>query len=680
MRHLFFRLFFGLISSFILVIGLFPATHGIDSQLISWGRSLSPGDALEAPLVRVVPSLSQRGELVIKTPVSHSPSQVLSGFQYSYSSESITTQRWLQSALNLFRKTRATQIQEGEHFYWQPAQVHYKTLVSYQEGRSFFDATLNTLGVPVEKDADHLLLNYQAIPIDGFGGLFLNWQAVPSLSYADLGNFDATLISHDTPLAHQFIKEQAALLQELWVTVPNWSFLLAILLATAPWLLIATTSKPMWVALSIGLIEVAIVLYLLIAQAVWVPVLVPAVMLVLATVWYLQKTSLMHRINNLNKAHRKIAGYWVASLLDDSKPESAYRFLVEQKNTLAYSPLWLEVAKGYQRNRQLDKAQLCYEELLSFDPKCTEAKKGLKQLKEVIDGTATMVIGQTRSELPVGHIENLTLGRYHITKELGRGAMGIVYEANDPKINRHVALKVVHLKSLGFDEMDAVKQRFFREAQAAGKLNHPNIVTVYDVGEEHDVAFIAMDLLVGHALSDHISKAASIDVIQRVTWIAQAADALAYAHDHEVIHRDVKPANMIIDSKTNQLKLTDFGVARIAGAQQTQTGVVLGSPSYMSPEQIRGDNLTGQTDVFSLGVTLYQALTQQLPFTGDTLPTLAYAITQSKQVSPRNINGDVPVSLVRIVNKALHKELSDRYKNAAELSQALKKWLAEQNK
>ncbi|MFQ3283164.1 serine/threonine protein kinase, partial [Reinekea sp.] len=498
--------------------------------------------------------------------------------------------------------------------------------------------------------------------------------------YVDPGDFDATLVSLDTPITHQFIKEQSAILQQMWVRVPLWSIGIAIGLALLPWLLLPFTRHPILFAILIVAIDVAVSMVMIVVKSVWVPIWGPLVMVLAAAVWYRNKSHLNQRINLLEKAHRLVAGYWVKSLLDDSKPESAYRFLLEQKTTLAYAPLWLDVANGYQRNRQLDKAQLCYQELLDFDPNCSEAKKGLKQLNDVIDGSKTMVIGQTRSELPVGHINNLSLGRYNITREIGRGAMGIVYEAIDPKINRNVALKVVHLKSLGFDEMDSVKQRFFREAQAAGKLNHPNIVTVYDVGEEHDVAYIAMDLLVGEPLSTHINQSPSIDITQNVHWIAQAADALSYAHDHEVIHRDVKPANMIIDSKTMQLKLTDFGVARIAGAQQTQTGIVLGSPSYMSPEQIRGDKLTGQTDVFSLGVTLYQALTQQLPFAGDTLPTLAYAITQGKQASPRSINKDVPVSLVRIVNKALNKDLVDRYQNAAEFSQALKKWLADQAK
>ena len=263
---------------------------------------------------------------------------------------------------------------------------------------------------------------------------------------------------------------------------------------------------------------------------------------------------------------------------------------------------------------------------------------------------------------------------YQISREIGRGAMGIVYEAEDPKIHRKVALKVVHLKNLGVDEMEGVKLRFFREAQAAGKLNHPHIVTVYDVGEEHDVAYIAMDLLAGKPLSAFLTQR-PIELAKVVKWIAQAADALGYAHENDIIHRDVKPANMIIEEKLSRLKLTDFGVARIAGVQQTQTGIVLGSPSYMSPEQIRGESLTGSTDIFSLGVTLYQCITGELPFVGDTLPALAYSITQSKQLSPRNLNPDVSVSLVRIVNKALQKDPRERFETAFDFASSLNKWV-----
>ena len=338
--------------------------------------------------------------------------------------------------------------------------------------------------------------------------------------------------------------------------------------------------------------------------------------------------------------------------------------------------MWQLVAQGFERNRQYDKSVECYHQMLAIDNGNSTAKQRIKQLTEVVDGSKTVAIAQSGGELPVGQVENLQLGRYEISKELGRGAMGIVYEAEDPKIHRKVALKVVHLKSLGVDEVDAVKQRFFREAQAAGKLNHPNIVTVYDVGEEHDVAYIAMDLLKGKPLSSLITGN-SIELVKIVKWIAEAAEALGYAHENDIVHRDVKPANMIIEEKSNRLKLTDFGVARIAGVQQTQTGIVLGSPSYMSPEQIRGEKLTGATDIFSLGVTLYQCITGELPFAGDTLPGLAYAITQTKQESPRNLNNEVPVSLVRIVNKSLQKEPSERFATANDFAKALNKWVVD---
>lgn len=655
-------------------------THQLDNGFIAASLKLQAPVEAQAPKIRVASGLSESSSLTIKTPMASSASQTLSSYYYSYSAKPIDINKWVNPIIQNLRKNYGPSYIDQPHFYWQPATDNYKTLVSYQGDTSIFDATLSTIGAANERSVESLLINFQKIPVDWFGGVYLNWQAVPDPIYVEPGDFDATLVSIDTPITRQFIKEQSAILQELWVSVPLWSVGIAMGLALLPWLVLPFTRRPILFSILIATIDVTVSLLMVVVKSVWVPLWAPLAMVLCAAVWYRNKRGLKQQINILQKAHRLVAGYWVKSLLDDSKPESAYRFLLEQKSTLAYAPLWLEVANGYQRNRQLDKAQMCYQELLGFDPTCTEAKKGLKQLNDVIDGSKTMVIGQTRSELPVGHIDNLSLGRYNITRELGRGAMGIVYEAIDPKINRNVALKVVHLKSLGFDEMDSVKQRFFREAQAAGKLNHPNIVTVYDVGEEHDVAYIAMDLLIGEPLSTHINQSPSIDIIQNVHWIAQAADALGYAHEHEVIHRDVKPANMIIDSKTMQLKLTDFGVARIAGAQQTQTGIVLGSPSYMSPEQIRGDKLTGQTDVFSLGVTLYQALTQQLPFAGDTLPTLAYAITQGKQASPRSINKDVPVSLVRIVNKALNKDLGDRYQNAAEFSQALKKWLADQAK
>lgn len=163
-------------------------------------------------------------------------------------------------------------------------------------------------------------------------------------------------------------------------------------------------------------------------------------------------------------------------------------------------------------------------------------------------------------------------------------------------------------------------------------------------------------------------------VAQVCDWMAQAADALDFAHRNDIIHRDIKPANLYLDEAGNRLMVTDFGVARIADIRQTQTGIVLGSPSYMAPEQIRGHPLTGRTDIFSLGVTLYQALCGQLPFQGETLPSLAYAITHTQQESPRKHNPEIPVALVRIVNKALKKDPSERYASAGDMAQALRKW------
>lgn len=261
------------------------------------------------------------------------------------------------------------------------------------------------------------------------------------------------------------------------------------------------------------------------------------------------------------------------------------------------------------------------------------------------------------------------LGRYRIERELGRGAMGIVYLGFDPKISRKVAIKTLHYNQFAPSEVPAVKERFFREAAAAGKLRHPNIVTIYDAGEEADLAYIAMDYVEGDSLAAHVRKDRLLDVEQVYYIMAMVADAVNDANSQGIIHRDIKPSNILFDSKNNTVKVADFGIARImdGSATRTQAGDLVGSPLYMSPEQIKGERVSAQSDIFSLGVTFYQLLTGQLPFHGDSLANLSYQIVQCKYVPVNEIRPDLPDSARRIIAKALQKTPTDRYKTAADM-------------
>ncbi|HSC75176.1 MAG TPA: serine/threonine-protein kinase [Pseudomonadales bacterium] len=261
------------------------------------------------------------------------------------------------------------------------------------------------------------------------------------------------------------------------------------------------------------------------------------------------------------------------------------------------------------------------------------------------------------------------LGRYRIERELGRGAMGIVYLGFDPKISRQVAIKTLQYKQFSASELPAVKERFFREAAAAGKLRHPNIVTIYDVGEESDLAYIAMDYVEGDSLAAHIRKGQLLDVEQVYYIMAMVALAVHDANSQDVIHRDIKPSNILYDSKNNTVKVADFGIARIldGSATRTQAGDLIGSPLYMSPEQIKGERISSQTDIFSLGITFYQLLTGELPFNGDSLANLSYQIVQCKFIPVNEIRPDLPDSARKIIAKALQKNPENRYKTAADM-------------
>jgi hypothetical protein len=264
------------------------------------------------------------------------------------------------------------------------------------------------------------------------------------------------------------------------------------------------------------------------------------------------------------------------------------------------------------------------------------------------------------------------LGRYQLEREIGRGAMGIVYLGRDTAINRMVAIKAIPLASEFSDaELVEARSRFFREAETAGRLNHPNIVTIYDVGEERGLAYIAMEYLKGRHLSDYAKSDTLMEPRKVLEVIGRTADALGFAHKQQVVHRDIKPANLMYDSSTDILKITDFGIARLSGAGSTRTGIVLGTPSFMSPEQLEGRTVTGHSDLFSLGVSLFQLLTGQLPFTADSMTGLMQQIAEVPHPPLRAFRPDLPVCVETVVDRALAKNPDARYDSGAHMAAAL---------
>jgi tRNA A-37 threonylcarbamoyl transferase component Bud32/tetratricopeptide (TPR) repeat protein len=265
------------------------------------------------------------------------------------------------------------------------------------------------------------------------------------------------------------------------------------------------------------------------------------------------------------------------------------------------------------------------------------------------------------------------IGKYTILGEVGRGAMGIVYKATDPYIGRTVAVKTIRFDTLGQGpERDMAQKRFMREAHSAGNLSHPNIVTIYDVGEDGDLSYIAMEYIDGCSLEELISSRKKLSLEETVSLVEQVANALDTAHRKGVVHRDIKPANILIDQE-GKPHLVDFGIARLATSTMTQTNMIMGTPYYMSPEQIAGKKVDNRSDIFALGGVLYEMLTGQKPFPGESITTVIYKIMNENPLPVRNFQKNLPEGLEPILQKALAKDPAARYQSCREMVNDIKK-------
>ncbi len=332
----------------------------------------------------------------------------------------------------------------------------------------------------------------------------------------------------------------------------------------------------------------------------------------------------------------------------------------------------------YERKRQFHKAVAVFRYIREQRSDFSDVNERIRKNDNVAN---TVVLGGGRnSERPTSLIidqhgvQKPKLGRYELESEIGRGAMGMVYLGRDEKIGRTVAVKTMMISDeIEEHRRDEVKERFFREAEAAGRLDHPNIVTIYDVGDEQDLAYIAMDYLKGKDLQGYCKPGSLLPASRVFEIIMSVAMALDYAHQQHVVHRDIKPANIIYDGESRSAKLTDFGVACLTDASKTKTGTVLGSPYYMSPEQLAGKKVDGRSDLFSLGVTLYQMLTGVLPFGGDSMANLMYNIANEKHKDIRQLKPEYPTCVSRLINKALHKEISKRFQSGKQMANSLRR-------
>lgn len=316
------------------------------------------------------------------------------------------------------------------------------------------------------------------------------------------------------------------------------------------------------------------------------------------------------------------------------------------------------LAADFERKGQQDKAHAVYAYMAAFDGRYRDVQAKLDRAGQSAEAVADQPM----------------LGRYQIEKELGKGAMGVVYRGRDPKIGRVVAIKTLALsEAFGGDDLVDARARFFREAETAGRLQHPNIVTIFDAAEAHGLAYIAMEFLKGRDLSVYCRADRLLPVPVVLGIVARVADALAYAHLHNVVHRDIKPANIMYEPESDTVKVTDFGIARMTDASKTRTGLVLGTPSFMSPEQLAGKKVDGRSDLYSLGVMLFQLLTGVLPFQGDSLGSLMHAIANEEAPDVRLMRPELPSALADVVARALSKRPELRYPTGLALAADLRR-------
>jgi len=465
--------------------------------------------------------------------------------------------------------------------------------------------------------------------------------------------------------------------------VPDWGLLLqfAVFAAVTAYLVLVLPRLRFWTGLVTSLMLLFVLLNahfaLMIVNATWVPLMLPAAALLTGAL-------AVAAVRKLEEAQQRTEAHLFESNLSLGQHLQAQGQLdqaFEKYRECALNETLLDrlynLGLDYERRRQFGKAEMVFEHVRKGRAGYRDVVQRVQKNRELQN---VVVLPQNGKHTPQGTliltdggVQKPMLGRYQVEKEIGRGAMGLVYLGHDPKIGRTVAIKTMALaQEFEADELEEIRARFMREAETAGRLNHHNIVTIYDVGEEQELAYIAMDYLQGEDLSHHKSPDSLLPLATVLDIAIQVATALDFAHRHDVVHRDIKPANIIYDETSGDAKVTDFGVACLTSSSRTKTGTMLGSPSYMSPEQVSGSKVDGCSDLFSLGVTLYQLSTGKLPFVSDTMAGLAHRICNENPPDIRKLRSDIPACLVRIINKAMQKQKENRYKSGAQMAKSLR--------
>ena len=496
----------------------------------------------------------------------------------------------------------------------------------------------------------------------------------------------APTMSEVETLAHAV----SSILNEEFYIQPDWRAIVVLgaFLLVALYLVAALPVLRAGAAASMTLVFAACMLgaqwYLMAVETIWAPLALPTALLVVGHVLLTTKRFLFTEASKLRVETESVESNKMLGLQYQGQGQLDMAFEKFQKLPVDDNVLGLLYNLGldFESKRKPAKARAVYEYIAQHDAKFKDIESRITQARNL---EHTVILGGGRrggnaaqTLVLTGAGAKPTLGRYDVEKELGRGAMGVVYLGRDPKINRVVAIKTLALSDeFEGDELAEAKSRFFREAESAGRLNHPNIVTIFDAGEEHDLAWIAMEFLKGREMAEFTTPETLLPTADVLALIADCADALDYAHANHVVHRDIKPANVMYEADGKRAKITDFGIARVTDASKTKTGMVLGTPSFMSPEQLSGKKVDGRSDLFSLGVMLYQLLTGQLPFTGDSMATLMYRIANEPHPRLTQVNPAAPPCVERLIDRALAKDLAQRYQDGKTMAADARACLAQ---
>ncbi len=496
----------------------------------------------------------------------------------------------------------------------------------------------------------------------------------------------ATPVSAGMPPVMLLAHQVSNILNNDFIREPSWSqaATLSALATIALYLILVLprlkTRLGLEITILLGVTLLATEYYFLNYRSEWLPLMLPLSLLLIGHTILAGKSFILAERAKIQSAQEHAENNRMLALayLEQGQLDKALSRLRKIPLDIRLMDLLYQQGHKFEQKRQFEQAHRIYSYIAEFNAHYQDLQSRLASARDKVEslnldskngnqGKGLLLLGTDDDEKPM-------LGRYVVEKELGKGAMGMVYQGKDPKISRKVAIKTMAWsKDLSEEELKESKTRFFREAETAGSLNHPNIITIYDAGEEHDLAYIAMEFINGKNLMDHTRPLNLLPPIVVLDLIARCGDALDYAHMLNVVHRDIKPANIMVDNQAKSLKITDFGIARITNSSKTNTGMVLGTPSYMSPEQLAGEKVDGRSDLFSLGVTLFQLLTGRLPFQADTMATLMYKIANEEHLDITMLRPELPACVAEVVNKMLQKAAEDRYQSGKALADDIRR-------